>query len=155
MNRIRKFLRLPRSDQGLLIQAMLGLTVVTLGLKLLPWLTLQRLLLKLANRSIRGKPTRRPSPHRLGWTVRVASRYVPQATCLPQALVAQFLLHQWAYSADLRIGVTKNKDGKLEAHAWVTRGGEIIIGAAGDPDRFIPLSPTKKGANAKDYANPH
>ncbi|HMQ50878.1 MAG TPA: lasso peptide biosynthesis B2 protein [Anaerolineae bacterium] len=154
MNRIHKFLQLPRPDQGLLIQAMLGLTVVTLGLRLLPWLTLQRLLLKLANRVTRGEPAQRPSPHRLGWAIRVASRYVPQATCLPQALMAQFLLHQWAYSADLRIGVTKNKDEKLEAHAWVICGDEIISGAGGDPDRFKPLSPTKKRKDAKDYANP-
>jgi hypothetical protein len=150
MKRIRKFLQLAWQDQLLLIQSILVLRVVALGLSVLPWLTLQRLLLKLANWYSRFVPTKRPSTRQITWAIRVASWYVPKATCLPQALTAQLLLIQRAYPADLQIGVTRSEDGKLEAHAWVTSENGIIIGGVHAPDRFVPLSPMEK-QGIEDY----
>lgn len=152
MKRIRKFLQLSRPDQWLLIQTILVLAVVTLGLRILPWLTLQRLLLKLASRPIRFVPAQRPSAQRIAWAIQVASWCVPKVTCLPRALAAQLLLIQSAYPADLQIGVAKNEDEKLKAHAWVTSGSDIIIGSVCDLDRFVPLSPMER-EGIEDYAN--
>lgn len=140
MKRIHKFLQLSWPDQLLLIQTILVLAVVTLGLRILPWLTLQRLLLKLANRHSRFVLAQCPSVQRIAWAIQVAGWYVPKATCLPRALAAQLLLIQSAYLADLRIGVAKNEDEKFEAHAWVASENGIIIGDVPDLDRFVPLS---------------
>lgn len=150
MKRIHKFLQLSLPDQLLLIKAILLLAIVTLGLRTLPWLTLQRRLLKLANRRSRFAPARRPSAQRIAWAIQVASRYVPKATCLPRALAAQLLLIQSAYPADLQIGVVRNDDGKFEAHAWVTGESGIVIGGVYDLERFVPLSPVER-ESIEDY----
>lgn len=151
MKRIRSFLQLSRPDQLLLIQATVVLAIVTLGLKALPWLTIQHQLLKLANRPSRFVPAKRPSAQRIAWAIQVASRFVPRATCLPQALAAQLLLVQSAYPAALQIGVARNLDGEFEAHAWVISESGIVIGGVYDLDRFVPLSP-KDSEDIENYA---
>jgi hypothetical protein len=145
------FLQLSRSDQWLLIQAFVVLAVVVSGLRVLPGLTLQRLLLQVANRFSLFVLAQRPSAQNIARSIRVASRHVPKATCLPQALAAQFLLTQNSYSADLQIGVAKNKNRLLEAHAWVRCEGEILVGGVQDLNRLVALSTTKREVT-EDYA---
>jgi hypothetical protein len=144
MGRIRKFLQLSWPDRLLVIQAMFLLGGITLGLRILPLFSLQHLLLKLANRRWGVRPAHRPSAPRIAWAIRVAGRYVPKATCLPQAFAAQFLFIQNGYPADLQIGAARSEDGKFEAHAWVIGESGILIGGLQDLDRFVPLSPLEK-----------
>jgi hypothetical protein len=144
MKNIRRFLHLSWTDRLLVIEAVVWLGAITLGLRVLPLLTLQRLLLKLAERRPRCMTTQR-----ITWAVRTASHYVPKAVCLPQALTAQFLLVQSGYDAELQIGAARSADGKLEAHAWVTSESGILIGNLSDLDRFVPLSPHRKVSSRK------
>jgi len=144
MKQIRKFLQLTLADQLLLSQAMIVLALMTLGLKIRPWMTLQRTLLKLANRRARFTLAQRPSAQRIAWAIRVASWYVPRAACLPQALAAQLLFIHNGYPADLQIGAARNEDGKFEAHAWVTSASGVVVGRLHDLDRFVPLAPIEK-----------
>jgi len=146
MRRIRKFFQLSWADKRLLIQSILLLVVATLGLRGLSLSDLQHLLLKLANGFPRFVPASPPSGQQISWSVRVASGLVPKATCLPRALAAQVLLIRHDYPADLKFGIAKNKDGKLEAHAWVTSGNRIIIGAVPESNRFVPLAPVEETA---------
>lgn len=139
MKRIRTFLKLSWRDQLLLIYTAFVLATVVLGLRILPWLRLQRPLLKLADWSSRFASTRSPSAQQIARAIRIASSYIPKATCLPRALAAQILLIQNAQPAELQIGVAKNEDRKLEAHAWVRSGGEVIIGGVDDINHFVPL----------------
>ena len=73
------------------------------------------------------------------WAVTVASRYVPAATCLTQALAGQILLAQHGEPALLQIGVAKNEAGNLEAHAWVESRGRIVIGDSRELFRYTRL----------------
>ena len=66
-----------------------------------------------------------------------AARFVPDATCLPQALAAEAILRRRGHPADLRLGVSRGDDG-VEAHAWVESYGRVIVGD-GDLDRLEPL----------------
>lgn len=66
---------------------------------------------------------------RLSWAVHVASRYVPVATCLSQAMALQILLHREGIGAELKIGVAKDKQGGVAAHAWVESRGRVLIGS--------------------------
>jgi hypothetical protein len=59
-------------------------------------------------------------------------------------LAAQFLLIQNAHPAELQIGVAKNENRTLEAHAWVTSGSDILIGGVDDINHFVPLSHMKR-----------
>lgn len=54
------------------------------------------------------------------------------------------LLSEFGQSANLKIGVAKSLVGKLEAHAWVESGGEIVIGDLPDLSRYRVLSPIDK-----------
>jgi hypothetical protein len=151
MKRLRKFLQLSRFEQLLLIKTTFVLAVVVLGLRVLPWLTLQRLLLKQANLFSCFTPARRPAEQHIAWAIKTASRSIPRATCLPQAVAAQFLLIRNAYPADLQIGVGRKENGQLEAHAWVLSNTGIIAGGIPDLDHFVPLS-NREREEIENYA---
>lgn len=109
-----------------------------LGLWLLPLATLRCLLTKLKP----SEPISREGSaniEKIVWAVSVASRYVPAATCLTQALAGQILLAQHGEPALLQIGVAKNEAGDLEAHAWVESRGRIVIGDSRELFRYTRL----------------
>jgi hypothetical protein len=139
MIRIRKFLDLSTSDQNLVIAALLLVGAIVVGLRLLSFQTLQRLLAGMARGSERSRRNDRPSPERIAWAVTVASRYVPGAACLARASAARALCLRHGYPAQLHIGVTKGERGNLEAHAWVESEGKIIIGGLLDLSRYTRL----------------
>jgi len=64
--------------------------------------------------------------------VSIAARRAPWPTsCLRQALWLESLLRHRGISCETRFGVERpSAGGALRAHAWVVRGGEILIGGA-------------------------
>lgn len=70
------------------------------------------------------------SQDRIAWAVTAASRYVIKATCLIRALTLQVLLQKQGYDATLRIGVIRNEESLLQAHAWVESQGKILMGGS-------------------------
>lgn len=128
------------SDHFLLAEALVWIAAIRMGLFLVPFHTL---LVFLERASIQHHPSRladRPRPGRIVWAIRAASRCVPAAnSCLPRALSARLLLVRWGYPAQLLIGVAKNAEGELEAHAWVETGGQVMIGES-QPGYFTPLA---------------
>jgi len=70
--------------------------------------------------------------------VMTASRYIPHATCLVQAIAMQALLAHNGYSSQLHIGVAKANRGQLQAHAWVEYDGRVVLGAT-SAQRYTPL----------------
>jgi len=79
---------------------------------------------------------------RAAWAARVVGRrLLPERPCLTQALVLQYLLlRRGDDSAELHIGVKKNKDEELQAHAWVERKGYVLIGGAEAPEKYERFS---------------
>src|SRR5881628_1054147 len=107
MTRMWKFLNLSAVDRRLLVTAVLLLGAIRLGLWLLPFQTMRRLLTKMTRHATDATArlsspksdaidaTTRPTrdyQERVVWAVVVASRHVPGTTCLTQALTAQMLL---------------------------------------------------------------
>ncbi len=72
--------------------------------------------------------------------VRRASRGVPAASCLTQALATRAMLGRHGVTCTLCFGVAKRDDGMLEAHAWVEHAGRVVIGRVPDMERFARLS---------------
>lgn len=66
---------------------------------------------------------------------------VPFTTCLSKALAGSMLMYRHGYDTRLHIGVAKNNDDGLEAHAWLTLGARIIVGNCPDMQRFRELPP--------------
>ena len=139
MKQIRKFLSLSSADRSLLLKSAFLLGVITLGLELRSFQTMQRFSMGKSQKTARVRHADRSVANRIAWAVRVASRYVPAATCLSQALAARMLLKQRGCPARLQIGVAKGERGQLEAHAWVESEGRIVVGNSRDLSRYTPL----------------
>jgi len=86
MTRLGKFLRLPPADRRLLVTAALLQAAIRLGLALLSYRKLRGLVDRLALTGTQPAPP--VSPERIAQAVTRASRAVPGATCLAQALAA-------------------------------------------------------------------
>jgi hypothetical protein len=65
---------------------------------------------------------------RIGWAVRNAARLVPGASCLTQALAAQYLLARAGCRSQLQVGVARDPSGRFLAHAWLISDGRVVIG---------------------------
>ena len=141
MGLLYKFLRLSWSDQRLFVETAILLWAVRLGLWLLPFQTERRLLKMLVPATPKKHDEGQGFIDRVGRAVTVMSRMVPMATCLTQALTTQVLVSRHGYEARLCIGVTKNGEKRLEAHAWVESNGRVVIGACADLSQFTVLPP--------------
>jgi hypothetical protein len=137
MTRLGKFLRLPPADRRLLVTAALVQAAIRLGLALLPYRKLRGLVDRLALTSPQPAPP--VSPERIAQAVTRASRAVPGATCLTQALAAKVLLERRGYPARVRVGISRTGGAPLLAHAWVESEGRILLGGT-DLARYTPLS---------------
>jgi hypothetical protein len=144
MINLYRFVLLEPAKRRLLLRTGLLLWAARLGLWLLPLPTLRRVLGRLKHMEPILAKGNAKNAEIIGRAVAAASRYVPAASCLTQALAGQILLTQHDEAARICIGVAKNDAGKLEAHAWVENRGRIVIGAAPDLCRFTPL-PSAQG----------
>ena len=74
--------------------------------------------------------------------VRRVARHVPfPAVCLPQAMALQWMLRRRGVASRLFFGARrKAQDSGLDFHAWLTVGGECVIGA-GEVETYAALPP--------------
>ena len=145
MRRLHKFMRLSRADRRLLLETAFLVGAVRLGLWLLPFRTVASLLRRMVPAIPRPKDQRQDFIVRASQAVRVTSRMVPKATCLTQALATQVLVSRHGYEARLHIGVAKDGEERLEAHAWVVSNGRVVIGDRVDLSHYTALPPLDIG----------
>ena len=123
MHVLKRFLRLSKRERLLLFQAAISIFLIRLSLPLLSLRNVHRLAIKITWLS--DEPL---SADRIVRAVRSAARFIPGSTCLVQALAARSLLIRHGYNPLLTIGVAKNENNRLGAHAWVTCKDEVLIG---------------------------
>jgi hypothetical protein len=144
-NRLISFVRLPSADRWLWGEALLCLAAVRVGLWVAPFGSLQRVL----HRWIRMLPTDGEVVTDLvpvvAWAVRSAGRWVPRATCLTQALAAQFLLARRGRRVSVQIGVGRSEANRFEAHAWLECDGAVVIGGGDSRSRYTHLTTLGEG----------
>lgn len=117
-------------DRRLCVRALL----VMIGVRLALWLAPRRAFRwceRVADHGAGPRASGGPSAERISWAVQTVSRVVPSATCLVQAATGRILLERNGYRAKVRIGVLKDMDCRLEAHAWTEVDGMIVIGGTG------------------------
>jgi uncharacterized lipoprotein YddW (UPF0748 family) len=139
MKQLYKFLRLPSTDQCLLIKSLFLLGMIRLGLWLFPYQTLRHLLVSMTKITTELQEADQVAMNRVAWAVVVVSPCVPSTTCLTQALATQVLLARLGHHTHLRIGVAKGEDRQLKAHAWVESQGRVIIGGSECLSYYTPL----------------
>ncbi|MEI9991730.1 MAG: lasso peptide biosynthesis B2 protein [Rhizomicrobium sp.] len=65
--------------------------------------------------------------------VTIAARNVPwNAVCLPQAMAAKAMLARRGHGSAFHLGATIENE-KVSAHAWLTTGAVVVVGAKGLP----------------------
>ena len=141
MRALTEFVRLSREKRVLLLKAVCVVGSVRLGLSVLPFRTVRRVVDRLAQSSVAAPSGETDLVENVVWAVEVASRRIPEASCLTQALASQIFLRRRGYPAMLRIGVAPDESGDVGAHAWIELEGRIIIGGSSSRRRFVTLSP--------------
>ena len=117
------------------IRAMAWVCAVRIGIWSLSFRTLKRVgdfLTRAAVQQNEGF-----SVDQLSRAVSAASRFLPQTSCLTQAVALQILLKRSGFQSKLRIGVAKN-NGAFESHAWVENQGQVVIGDF-EVQRYTPI----------------
>jgi hypothetical protein len=142
---LRRLGRISATERRILAEAF-GLLPVVHGLQqLLPFKRWRELLEK-------GAPTRSPrasapTVSQIAWAVEVARRWLPgEYKCLPAAYTTHLLLYRHGYVSDVHVGVSRDAQGKVEAHAWVDCEGRTVIGLVENMERFVPFPPLRAAA---------
>jgi hypothetical protein len=122
-----KFCRLNGPDRWLTIRILGLLVIVRIGLWTMPFARMQTFAARLGTRRVSLR-CKRLSPQQLTSLVSVVADYVPGASCLTQALVAEAILKRYGYEPVLRIGAGRDPGEAFVAHAWVECDGKVMIG---------------------------
>jgi Transglutaminase-like superfamily len=130
--------QLPRRDKRLVLKTLLLLWRVQLSVWFNPVWTLETY----HHLPIQRSHPRRAPVYQLLWAVQTAARFVPNVTSLTEALAAKALLAGYGYDSRLHVGVTKT--GRvLEGHAWLSQGGDTLLGETKDLQEYRPISSVK------------
>ena len=128
------------SERGLLLEACVRVFVVRAALWVLPssWIIRSVKRLSAPARTPALHVHTRVTPGEIVWAVDAASRRLPDATCVTQAVAALLLLRRYGYDAQFCVGVARGKTGALNAHAWLERDGRVVIGRSTQPFVRMP-----------------
>lgn len=118
--------------------ALAAVTFVRAGLRFLPLPAWERMADRLSGARLAGGSASATAQD-VAWAVRSASRVVPGATCLTQALAAKLVLSRRGYASRLRIGVARGPARQLRAHAWLEANGFVVVGDS-RIEEFTPLA---------------
>lgn len=141
--RIRRIWRrlwdLQARERILLAQALIWVSLIRVALYLVPFAWFRRALESLHQRPRFFSPHLQATRQQIIWAVTTASRRIPQATCLTQALSARLLLNRYGYDNALCIGV-RLQQGDFLAHAWLEDdAGGVLIGQLADLEQYKKL----------------
>lgn len=147
MRKLRRFLRArKRGGKKLFCQGYIVMCLVRLGLFLLPFNRLQSLVLKSKKLEPLAIDRSTVTVSSIARAVNRSGRYSPgKPMCLARALTTAVLMNIYGFPYQIKIGVAKGESGKIEAHAWVTWEGKVMMGNLPDLSRYIPMSAKGQG----------
>jgi len=128
MKKFLNFFRLPFAEKLLLGESLVLVALIGFGLRLIPFKFFKKSLRKRLAEEAKQAPIDWKLINLIVRSVRSVSRFVPFASCLPQALTAMFLIKLKGQHTELKIGVAKDENQLFKAHAWLETNGRIIIG---------------------------
>lgn len=131
LKKIAKLFKLTWKDKLLLLEALLLTGVIRFAILFVPFNKLAKLAGKAKEESsgvISVKEER--IAKKISWTVFVVSNRTPwESKCLVRALTAQIMLSTFKIGSTLYLGVARDEQKKLIAHAWLRSGQNIVTGA--------------------------
>jgi hypothetical protein len=143
MSKFARFFRLPLADKVLVLQALCWISAVHVALRIFRFGPVWRWV---SARSPLAAAADSAPVERTIWAVETAGNYLlPEKPCLTKALVGQMFLNRMGYETTLRIGVKREADQPLQAHAWLEHDQQIVIGNLRDIASFEPFPPLSLG----------
>ncbi|AEB08804.1 lasso peptide biosynthesis B2 protein [Desulfobacca acetoxidans] len=133
MSRLGKFLALSASERGSLLEAAFWLGIARLAILILPF----RRIAPVLGRHMATSPEESGMApvallDRISWAVATASRHLPwDCRCLAQAIAGKAMLKRRGVSSTLYLGLAKEGEAQLQAHAWLRCGERILTGRRG------------------------
>jgi len=134
--RFRTVLALSREERSLFRKAFLLLLRVRLRILLTSF---PRVIAWVRRQTPAVAEDRRISdPERLSWMIESTGYAFPRLyKCLPRALAGFILIRSCGWEVTLKIGARRRRpDLPMEAHAWLEREGEILIGELFGMEKF-------------------
>jgi len=142
MQRFRRFRRLSGFERGIVLEAVIGLPIAWLAVRLLGFRICRAAFEEPARAARNSKALEAGT---LDMARRIAHLEAVTATnlffrtsCLEQSLVLCRMLRRRGMNAGLRIGARKEED-RFEAHAWVEMEGNVVDGSGAEHLHFMPF----------------
>lgn len=145
---MKRLLRLARNSRGkkLFLQTYAVMTLIRLGLLLLPFKRLQNLVIESKQLTFLALSPQEVNVASIVRAVYRSGRYQPgKPMCLARALTTAVLMNVYNFPHEIKIGVARGENGAIEAHAWVVSYDTVIVGDLPDLSRYIPMSTERKG----------
>lgn len=73
------------------------------------------------------QPGRRVTVARIAHAVERIARLVPDASCLTQTISCQAILSWKGIPSTITMGLKKDGEGALKAHAWLSWNGQVVL----------------------------
>lgn len=129
MKLLAKWWHLPPADRKLVFTMVILVEMIRVGLKLSSLKKVKRILERISHTFPGNQPADGKYREQVVWAASTVGRQLlGDQPCLAQALAVQMVFNRRKIPADLCIGVVKEKDGRLAAHAWVESEGQVVIG---------------------------
>ena len=137
MNILIKWIKAPKAKKSLSCEAIIFLGLARIALLFFPFRILAR---HLGQQNVELRSTNihdTQSVRSVRWAILKTSSFVPwRSDCLPQAFAAVFMLRRRHIPYQLNLGVLKNENNTLDAHAWVITSNQVVTG---DVDKNYPV----------------
>jgi len=139
MTRLARFLRCSPPNRRLLLEALARLCWATLLIRVVPF----RWIAPHLGRPMTESPVDIGEAElrlalRIAWAVQAVARHVPLGfVCLPQAIAAKWMLRRRRLPSTLYLGLQRQEELKLTAHAWLRVGDKILTGRAESLDHTV------------------
>ncbi|MFH0783404.1 MAG: lasso peptide biosynthesis B2 protein [Pseudomonadota bacterium] len=135
MVRIRKFFYLPAEEKMIFLRALFLLVYIRFSLQFKQF---KNVVGDVSKKAAAQNSAQKNNilPARAANLLNAAGNILPYTTCLPRALAGSILFSSLGYQTKLHIGVTRENGSMLEAHAWLTLDGSVVVGYRSDLDRY-------------------
>lgn len=138
----KKFARLSWRERACLGEALVSLTAARLALVFIP---IKKLAPQLGAQHAQSpetfaSPVERAQAQRVRWALSATSRRVPwRSVCFDQAVAAKWMLRRRALPSTLYLGVARDAQREMLAHAWL-RCGDVYVTGAPQHQRFTVVA---------------
>lgn len=137
LRKLNTFIKLPFRLKLLFLESVILITIIRILLGALPFGRIRQYFRRVA---VKRHSSHHYSQREITQSVKLASKYLLiEKPCLVQSMVLWLLFRRRGYDAELHIGVLKDTNAEIQAHAWVESNGLIAIGWLPNMTQFTSL----------------